>query len=82
MVTGTLPRLASSRTRSRTYGVLIRRAEVRAPFLVYRRSAVPVKHDIFQLHNIAKWMQYRPDLIEGFLTGTRLDLTPLSNLSN
>ena len=27
-------------------------------------------------------MQYQPGLIEGFLTGTRLDLTPLCNPRN
>jgi hypothetical protein len=27
-------------------------------------------------------MQCQPGLVEGFLTGTRLDLTPLCNLSN
>jgi hypothetical protein len=45
-----------------------------------------VKHDIAQLTALAKtWlrrMQYRPGLIEGFLAGTRLDLTPLGNLRN
>jgi transposase len=51
-----------------------------------RSLANLVKHDIAQLTALAKTrlrrMQYRPGLIEGFLTGTRLDLTPLGNLRN
>jgi len=27
-------------------------------------------------------MQYRPGLLDGFLTGTRLDFTPFRNLRN
>jgi hypothetical protein len=44
------------------------------------------KRDIGQLIAFAKTrlrrMQYQPGLVEGFLTGTRLDLAPLSNLRN
>jgi transposase len=43
------------------------------------------KRDIAQLTALAKTrlrrMQYRPGLVEGFLAGTRLDLTPLCNPS-
>jgi transposase len=45
-----------------------------------------VKRDITQLTALVKTrlkqMQYRPGLIEGFLTGTRLDLSPFRNLRN
>jgi transposase len=51
-----------------------------------RSSADLAKRDIAQLTALAKTrlrrMQYRPGLIEGFLAGTRLDLTPLRNPSN
>jgi putative transposase len=48
-----------------------------------RSLANLVKRDIAQLTALAKTrlrrMQYQPGLIEGFLAGTRLDLTPLCN---
>jgi transposase len=48
-----------------------------------RSLANLAKRDIAQLTALAKTrlrrMQYRPGLIEGFLAGTRLDLTPLCN---
>jgi hypothetical protein len=51
-----------------------------------RSLANLAKRDIPQLTALAKTrlrrMQYQPGLIEGFLTGTRLDLTPLCNLRN
>jgi hypothetical protein len=51
-----------------------------------RSLANLAKRDIAQLTALAKTrlrrMQYRPGLIEGFLAGTRLDLTPLCNPSN
>ncbi len=51
-----------------------------------RSLANLAKRDITQLTALAKTrlrrMQYRPGLIEGFLTGTRLDLTPLCNPRN
>jgi DDE superfamily endonuclease len=51
-----------------------------------RSLANLVKHDLAQLTALAKTrlrhMQYRPGLIDGFLGGTRLDLTPLRNLRN
>jgi len=51
-----------------------------------RSLANLVKRDIAQLTALAKTrlrrMQYRPGLIEGFLAGTRLDLTPLCNPRN
>ena len=51
-----------------------------------RSLANLAKRDLLQLTTLAKTrlrrMQYRPGLIEGFLTGTRLDLTPLCNLRN
>jgi hypothetical protein len=44
------------------------------------------KRDISQLTALArtrpKRMQYRPGLIDGFLAGTRLDLTPFCNPRN
>ena len=44
------------------------------------------KHDITQLTALVKTrlrrMQYRPGLLEGFLAGTRLDLTPIRNPQN
>jgi putative transposase len=51
---------------------------------VLKRSLANLaKHDISQLTALIKTrlrhMQYRPGLLDGFLTGTRLDLTPLSN---
>jgi hypothetical protein len=51
-----------------------------------RSLANLAKRDIAQLTALAKTrlrhMQYPPGLVEGFLTGTRLDLTPLCNLPN
>jgi transposase len=51
-----------------------------------RSLANLVKRDLAQLTALAKTrlrhMQYRPGLIDGFLAGTRLDLTPLSNPRN
>ena len=45
-----------------------------------------VKHNISELTALAKTrlprMQYRPGLLEGFLAGTRLDLTPFCNPKN
>jgi DDE superfamily endonuclease len=54
---------------------------------VLKRSlANLVKRDIGQLTGLVKTrlrrMQYRPGLLEGFLTGTRLDLTPFCNPRN
>ena len=47
-----------------------------------RSLANLVKHDLAQLTALAKsrlrHMQYRPGLVDGFLTGTRLDLTSLT----
>jgi hypothetical protein len=54
VVNGTLLRQASSRTRSRTYGGLSGEPKCGAPFSVYRRSAVMVKHDISQLREIGE----------------------------
>ena len=46
-----------------------------------RSLANLAKRDINQLTTLVKTrlrrMQYQPGLIEGYLTGTRLDLTPL-----
>jgi hypothetical protein len=51
-----------------------------------RSLANLAKRDIAELTALAKGrlrrMQYRPGLIEGFLAGTRLDLTPLCNPRN
>ena len=51
-----------------------------------RSLANLAKRDIAQLTALAKTrlrhMQYQAGLVEGFLTGTRLDLTPLCNLPN
>jgi putative transposase len=51
-----------------------------------RSLANLVKRDLAQLTALAKArlrrMQYRPGLLEGFLAGTRLDLTPFCNLRN
>ena len=52
---------------------------------VLKRSlANLVKHNVSELTALAKTrlrrMQYRPGLLEGFLAGTRLDLTPFCNL--
>jgi hypothetical protein len=51
-----------------------------------RSLANLAKRDIAQLTALVKTrlrrMQYTPGLIEGFLAGTRLDLTPLCNPSN
>jgi hypothetical protein len=51
---------------------------------VLKRSLANLaKRDIGQLTALAKTrlrrMQYRPGRLEGFLAGTRLDLTPFSN---
>jgi hypothetical protein len=51
-----------------------------APIVEYKRSLANLaKHDITQLTALVKSrlrrMQYRPDLIAGFLAGTRLDFT-------
>ena len=47
-----------------------------------RSLANLVKNDLAQLTTLAKsrlrHMQYQPGLIDGFFTGTRLDLTPLA----
>jgi putative transposase len=44
------------------------------------------KRDISQLTALVKTrlrrMQYRPGLLDGFLAGTRLDLTPFCNFRN
>ena len=51
-----------------------------------RSLANLAKRDIAQLTSLVKTrlrrMQYQPGLVEGFLAGIRLDLTPLCNLSN
>jgi hypothetical protein len=51
-----------------------------------RSLANLAKRDITQLTILVKArlrrMQYQPGLVEGFLAGTRLDLTPLCNPSN
>ena len=54
---------------------------------VLKRSlANVVKRTISELTALAKTrlrrMQYRPGLLEGFLAGSRLDLTPFCNLQN
>jgi putative transposase len=54
---------------------------------VLKRSlANLVKRDLGQLTALAKTrlrrMQYRPGLLEGFLAGTGLDLTPFRNPRN
>lgn len=54
--------------------------------LLKRSLANLVKHNIRQLTALIKTrlrrMQYRPGLLDGFLAGTRLDLTPLYNPRN
>ena len=51
-----------------------------------RSVANLAKRDIAQLTALVKTrlrrMQYQPGLVEGFLAGTRLDLTPHCNLHN
>jgi transposase len=51
-----------------------------------RSLASLVKHSLFELTALVKTrlrrMQYRPRLLHGFLTGTRLDFSPFSNLRN
>ena len=51
-----------------------------------RSLANLAKRDIAQLTALVKTrlrrMQYQPGLVEGFLAGTRLDLTPLCNPRN
>jgi putative transposase len=60
---------------------------VESAWAVLKRSlANLVKHNISELTALAKTrlrrMQYRPGLLEGFLAGTRLDLTPFCNPQN
>jgi transposase len=60
---------------------------VESVWSVLKRSlANLVKRDLAQLTALAKTrlrrMQYRPGLLEGFLAGTRLDLTPFYNPRN
>ncbi|MGD0066757.1 MAG: transposase [Streptosporangiaceae bacterium] len=60
---------------------------VESVWSVLKRSlANLVKRDIGELTALAKTrlrrMQYRPGLLEGFLAGTRLDLTPFCNPKN
>jgi transposase len=60
---------------------------VESVWSVLKRSlANLVKHNISELTALAKArlrrMQYRPGLLEGFLAGTRLDLTPFCNPKN
>ncbi len=54
--------------------------------LLKRSLANLAKRDISQLTALVKTrlrrMQYRPGLLDGFLAGTRLDLTPFRNLRN
>ena len=54
--------------------------------LLKRSLANLAKRDIGQLTALIKTrlrrMQYRPGLLDGFLAGTRLDLTPFRNLRN
>ena len=51
-----------------------------------RSLANLAKRDIIQLTALVKTrlrrMQYRPGLLDGFLAGTRLDVTPFRNLRN
>jgi hypothetical protein len=51
-----------------------------------RSLANLARHNIGQLTALVKArlrrMQYQPDLLDGFLAGTRLDLTPLYNPRN
>jgi hypothetical protein len=51
-----------------------------------RLKRSPAKRDIAQLTALVKTrlrrIQYQPGLVEGFLAGTRLDLTPLCNPRN
>jgi len=48
-----------------------------------RSLAILAKRNLVQLATLVKtrlrWMQYRPALLEGFLTGTGLDLSPFCN---
>jgi transposase len=60
---------------------------VESVWSVLKRSlANLVKHTISELTALARTrlrrMQYRPGLLEGFLAGTRLDLTPFCNPQN
>jgi transposase len=60
---------------------------VESVWAVLKRSlANLVKRNLAQLTALAKTrlrrMQYRPGLLEGFLAGTRLDLTPFCNPKN
>lgn len=60
---------------------------VESVWSVLKRSlANLVKHNISELTALTKTrlrrMQYRPGLLEGFLAGTRLDLTPFCNPKN
>ena len=51
-----------------------------------RSLANLAKRDLSQLTALVRTrlrrMQYRPGLLDGFLAGTRLDLTPFLNLGN
>jgi transposase len=54
---------------------------------VLKRSLADlVKHNVSELTALAKTrlrrMQHRPGLLEGFLAGTRFDLTPFCNFNN
>jgi DDE superfamily endonuclease len=60
---------------------------VESVWSVLKRSlANLVKHNISELTALAKTrlrrMQYRPGLLDGFLAGTKLDLTPFCNPQN
>jgi putative transposase len=60
---------------------------VESVWSVLKRSlANLIRRDLAQLTALAKTrlrqMQYRPGLLEGFLAGTRLDLTPFCNPKN
>ena len=60
---------------------------VESVWSVLKRSlANLIKHNISELTALAKTrlrrMQHRPGLLEGFLAGTRLDLTPFCNPKN
>jgi transposase len=60
---------------------------VESVWSVLKRSLANLaRRDVAQLTALAKTrlrrMQYRPGLLEGFLAGARLDLTPLCDLRN
>jgi transposase len=48
----------------------------------FRVSRMPVNRWRQALAGGGRRMQYRPGLLDGFLAGTRLDLTPFRNLRN